>query len=383
MRRLGLLVGLGAALVALLVAGELVRHFAFSDRFSTFRGGELGAKALYLTVEGLGRPVRRLHEAPGRAGHQGVLFVLAEAAAAAALDRDEGEHGERLRWVEEGNTLVILHAADLGFLHRLGVRSAWPEVGTAAERVRLERGDPAAVTAAVPQVTARRPGSYHLDHGRYLALLGPADRPAAVLLGHGAGRLVLVSDPWPLGNAGLGEPGNLELALGLAALAGAGGVAFDETVHGFERDRSVVGYLRWRGLGPVLWQLGLVFAAAALVWASRERVEPAAAVPVGPGSGDYLDAMARVYAGADLDPAAGRDLAVELERAVVAETGGGRGAPAAAALARLAAVEPALAQAVGRAIAAGRSRPRRSSGLVGYHNRVMALIEALRARRTR
>jgi hypothetical protein len=390
MRRvLVVVVVLAVALVALVV-GEVQRGSLFADRYSSFRGGEDGLKALYLALAELQVPVARLHEPPARVGHRGVLLVAL--GKSAARDYEAEAAAELLDWVRAGNALVVAHAGPNPFLAPLGKDGtcAWRELGgfwlkeelelgPGTAPVAIERADPVPLTDGVQEAWMLRPGHYTIGVAEHVVLLRGDDGPAAVSLQLGKGTLVLLSDPYPLSNAGLRQPGNLELALNLAALRGEGSVGFEEAAHGYATELSTVGYLRRKGLGPALGQLLLAALAGLVLALPRRPREEREGESEEVGSATYLDAMARVYAEGGYAADAAHDLAAGLRAAAVAA---GRLDPRAdlAELQRsLARAEPGLAASVAQAIAAGEARPRLSAAaLVGYHNHVLALAERLK-----
>jgi hypothetical protein len=383
----------GAVVVTGFVGGEIASRFAASDRYSSYRGGAEGTKALYLTLHELGIAAERRHEptAPeGPAAQDGrdLLFIVADETALGRIDA--GDADRLLSWVKQGNLLVVAHDAPFALLDPLGVSVVWAGgggdaiAGADAPVVRVPRGDPVAANAGLAFATLRRPGRYQVGHGSYAVLLGTGSDPAAIAIERGDGRIVLVSDPWLFSNQGVKHDGNLELALGLVRDRRGGAVSFEESIHGFTADRSIVGYLRRQGLEVALLQGILVLVVAVFAWRGRRLPERRPAAPPGPGSRDFLDAMGRIYANAGFAAEAAREIAADLVRHAADELRIS-GRPPAEVLQAIAAIDRPLAGDVAAAVARGESARFGSPGrgrepaLVGYHNQTLALAERLSA----
>jgi hypothetical protein len=93
---------------------------------------------------------------------------------------------------------------------------------------------------------------------------------------YGRGRIVVLSDPYVVSNAGLNRADNLFLAAGVVTGGLKGRVAFDEFHQGYgERQNQLFAYLRGT---PILWMFGQgALVALALVWTRGRRF--ARAVP--------------------------------------------------------------------------------------------------------
>jgi hypothetical protein len=95
---------------------------------------------------------------------------------------------------------------------------------------------------------------------------------------YGRGRIVVLSDPYIVSNAGLNRADNLFLATGVVTGGLRGRVAFDEFHHGYgETQNQVFAYLRGT---PILWMFGQgALVALALVWTRGRRFARAIPAP--------------------------------------------------------------------------------------------------------
>jgi hypothetical protein len=95
---------------------------------------------------------------------------------------------------------------------------------------------------------------------------------------YGRGRIVLLSDPYVVSNAGINRADNLFLAAGVVTGGAPGRVAFDEFHHGYgEKQNPLFAYLRGT---PVLWMFGqAALVALALVWTRGRRFARAVPAP--------------------------------------------------------------------------------------------------------
>ncbi len=104
--------------------------------------------------------------------------------------------------------------------------------------------------------------------------------PGALLVdyAYGRGRIVVLSDPYVVSNAGVNRADNLFLAVGVVTGGGRGRVAFDEFHHGFGEARNQI-FAYFSGT-PVLWMFaqGALFALA-VVWTRGRRFARALPAP--------------------------------------------------------------------------------------------------------
>jgi NmrA-like family len=87
---------------------------------------------------------------------------------------------------------------------------------------------------------------------------------------YGGGRIVVLSDPYVVSNAGVNRADNLFLAVNVATGGRKGRVAFDEFHHGYGETRNQL--FAYFGGTPVLWMFAQgALVALALVWTSGRR----------------------------------------------------------------------------------------------------------------
>jgi hypothetical protein len=119
-----------------------------------------------------------------------------------------------------------------------------------------------------PKLTSPAPVAY-LDSGRGTLLI---DYP------HGAGRIVLLSDPYMVANGGIRLADNLQLALNVVAADAGGVIAFDE----YHQARAVTGnplFAYFSGT-PILWMLAQVsLVVLVLLWTGGRRFARPLPVP--------------------------------------------------------------------------------------------------------
>ncbi|HEX8284888.1 MAG TPA: DUF4350 domain-containing protein [Pyrinomonadaceae bacterium] len=95
---------------------------------------------------------------------------------------------------------------------------------------------------------------------------------------YGRGRIVVLSDPYVVSNAGVNRADNLFLAVGVVTGGGGGRVAFDEFHHGFGEARNLL-FAYFSGT-PVLWMFAqAALLAFAVVWTRGRRFARALPAP--------------------------------------------------------------------------------------------------------
>jgi hypothetical protein len=254
--------------------------------------------------------------------HEGLLLVV-EPIAGTRL-QDEGGLGPAdaealLRWVARGNTVLLCSSRNTPLHQALGVLlTQEAEPHEAFTSVELER------------VGAYTEGVKQLSVGTRATLQGGLDAlplwsleglPAALVVRHGKGRVIVVADPRWLSRAGLTEPtgqprdDNAVFLANVASLHAAGGkVYFDEYHHGIRSGGGFWAYLAYHGQRWTLLLLLLVVAVA--VWRVAVRLGPAVPLPrtAQADAVDYASGLGRLYQRAG----ARRRLARALARGFVA-----------------------------------------------------------------
>jgi hypothetical protein len=240
---------------------------------------------------------------PQPAQHLGLLVLLGPESDARFGEEgglSEVDAGNLLRWVEGGNTLLFASRKTTALHRALGL--------SVMEGARAD-GDGTAVDLGAGGYTAGLErlsvGSSATLQGGGLPLWYVKDRPGAVLVRRGRGRVVVLASPSLLSRRGLvrsdGEPrdDNAVFFYNVAALDARGGrVYFDEYHHGFRAASGFWGYLAYHGRRWALLPLLVVAGVWAWTWAVRlgpavppRRADSADAV-------DYASALGRLYQGA-------------------------------------------------------------------------------------
>jgi hypothetical protein len=340
----GVVAAAGASGVALLIAAVLAtpaRGDTALARFpSTQSTGGAGVGAAARWLEATGRPHRRL-VADGDRPTMGEAWLLL--APAAALDEREV-------------TAVLDHASAGGLVVWAlgeGGEARQPELARRLAARRLPGGgerttgslgphplfDGLSVRASGAGVASDRPGAR--------AVLGDADRPAAVTIPLGRGEVVLLAGPELLDNRHIGEGEALALWVRLAAR---GPIVFDER------------FMRPAGVGPaarsgpsalVGAQLGLVvLLLAAALWPRLGAIRPPPQQGAGRTTREYLASLADLYRRAGAEPELAAATWRRLRRRLEQDAGVAAGLPGDEAARRLAKSVPAAAEPLRRGEAA-------------------------------
>lgn len=421
-------------LAAAFLGAESEDRSAFTGRYTSFSAAPDGARALWALSDRLGyQPERTMANFEALPGEGTLLCVEPQPLATGLLALffgagtfSDSEVESVQRWVEEGNTFVLiaseeneLHEAFSALLHaepggaapeketdQDGPRDAdadddapapiaWPPplaLATPAlsplaslqgvERVRVE--------AKAPAVLLR---SIHVGDDEEEAwptgwtplLRDEAGRVHAAEVRRGAGRVIFLSSPYLITNRGLRDEDNAVLLARLLRPE-RGRLYIDEFHHGFRQERGLSSYLRDSSLWLAVCQLLLLL--LFLGWRVSSRFGP----PLGfyeeeaRGSGDYVRAMSRIYAQGGHDQHALQVLLDDLGRACVDRfklPGEARGEALASALEQAgqggvaAQVRPLLAE-VDQLAAAKRRRPARTLAVAA---RLARLIAELRGQR--
>lgn len=226
------------------------------------------------------------------------LLIIAEPqgsgplAEAGGINEDEAKG--ILHWVEAGNTLLYCSRQESALHEALEV-TAVPEGrddgGALTSPAAEEAGG---YTAGVDRVGVRDGTALYARKG--LSLWKAREGAGAVLLRHGAGRVLVVSDPTMLTRRGLLRQDNAVFLADVADRGARGGVVyFDEYHHGFRSAGGFWGYLGYHGEQLLFVPLFLALGAAA--WSAGVRLGPA--VPTPPSASadavDYASALALLY----------------------------------------------------------------------------------------
>jgi hypothetical protein len=300
----------GVAYWVLQVRVEAGRGLPAYSVYSEERNG-LGDAARLLRKLGwepvaITRPIQFYPDSP-----QPRLLVLTEPRAPGPVgdtEISEGDARALLHWVEQGNTLLLVGRQPTAVHQTLGIglsNDAVPDDETPRE---VTLGEAGGYTDDIDRLIVE--GADRLLAPGSVPLWSLDERPNALLLPRGKGRIIVVADPSLLTPRGLRRQDNVMFLVNVAALTARDGrVYFDEYHHGLRSGIGFWGYLRFKGL---LWVLVPVLAAtAAAGWALAIRLGPAVPRPaaVGADAVAYASALARIYQRAGVRQRLGRSLA--------------------------------------------------------------------------
>ena len=200
-----------------------------------------------------------------------------------------------LHWVDQGNTLLAC-GRHMNSLHRqlhatvVMDDQAWED--DSLQEAAL--GEAGGYSENVDHLVVR--GSDSVDGSAGLPLWWLGDRPGAILLRHGKGRVLLVADPSLLTLPGLRRGDNALFAVNVVSRhAQDRRVYFDEYHHGLHSGGGFWGYLRYH---DEQWALAAVVLAAAMAaWSAAVRLgKPVPRLSEGRADAvDYASAVARIY----------------------------------------------------------------------------------------
>lgn len=280
-----------SALAARVDAGkEMPSYSVYSrDRDGLAEAARLIRRLGYVPVA-LTRPIQSLRakaEAPR-------LLVLVEPQSTSEKEDSLGPADVRalIRWVEQGNTLLLCGRSESGLHRELGLSIS--RDGTSEDTREVAVEEAGGYTDDVDRVGVE--GGYRVWAREGLPLWRIGNQPGAVVLGRGQGRVIVVPDPSLLTLRGLKRNDNVWLLHNIIALhARDGRVYFDEYHHGIRSGGGFWAYLRYHGQLGVL--LPILLAVAVGFWAVAVRLGPAVPRPgeVRADAVDYASALARIY----------------------------------------------------------------------------------------
>jgi len=320
-----ILAGSAAVLALLLAAAALLAPVQESEspRVSSYSYDSNGAAAAYTLLPQLGygvqRWVRPPAELPTDAWHY--TLVLAEPVAGAG----KPDRAALQRFLHRGGRILGTGAAAGPMLTEADFEPAvswlgWTHFPVAAA---------GPLAAVAPQITMQPEATWATQPAGELALYGTAGHAVVVIQPAGGGELEWWAGPTPLLNAGLREPGNLELLLHALGPPGKRQILWDEYYHG-ERPGLWL-YMAATPLRFGLWPLGLLL--VSVLWTFSRRSGPIH-VPPSPSRLsvlEFVDTLGGVYQRAH-DPAIAVEVAYQRLRALLLRRLGlGAGASAEAA----------------------------------------------------
>ncbi len=224
-----------------------------------------------------------------------LLVVVEPHGANEEADVTESDVRGLLRWVEAGNTLLLCGRNATALHRELEVSLRGDGVPKTDDPPRdAVPAEGGSYTDEVDVVSVE--GSDTMTAPRGLPLWTLDDRPGAVLLRHGKGRVIVVADPSLLTRRGLrGRDNAIFLRNVVLRHARDGRVYFDEYHHGIRAGSGFWPYLRYHGQQALL--LPLLLAAAVAFWAVAVRLGPGVTRPdaVHADAVDFASALSRIY----------------------------------------------------------------------------------------
>ena len=250
-----------SAFVVMIVAALLFIRGPSSDENipSVYSAASGGCKAAFLLLQESGyqvqtweQPLRDLPDGKGK------TLILVEPAAFTAH-----EEKQKLESFLKSGGRLIAAGRFAGFFLPTNQVEFDPLSSTTWRPISALSLSP--ITRAAPQITLA-PQAYWRPGSGAVGLYGESDKPVVIEYKIGEGRVIWVSAPDPLTNAGLKELGNLEFLLTALGAPGQSRILWDEYVHGYQRSAAsskINRIIAWIGL-----QLA-IFAAAILLAYSR------------------------------------------------------------------------------------------------------------------
>jgi hypothetical protein len=294
------------ALVAYFVLQARVDAGREMPHYSVYSEETDGLAATARFVRDLGREPVKLTRPVQQLGSRSEprLLIMVEPQSAVPLPSGEAGIGRLeargvLRWVAEGNTLVLCGRHGDALHRELGVELTTDLTAAEDETPRaVDLGEAGAYTAGIERLLME--GRDELSAPKGLPLWWLEGKVGAVLLRHGRGRVLVIADPSLLTRRGLVRADNCLLLYNILRRHVPEGrpVYFDEYHHGLRSGAGFWGYLNYHGQH---WALLPVLAALAVaVWSMAIRLGPAVSPPQiqQTDAVDYASALARIYQGA-------------------------------------------------------------------------------------
>lgn len=234
--------------------------------YSTRRFDPYGTAALLGVLKETGRDVRLRENAHFDESMKGTLLQIL-----AKEDQERVDEKSLLRWVNDGNTVVIFSRFRPEIAKQLSL--GYPMKGNpldakAVEELEQETTPPwerldekASVVdsrfSTTEEVILVDPVPFEptKDDTKWQPLLSNAQKTFGWSRRHGAGEVIIIGSPTLPLNGWLKEGGNLEFLLQLTA---GKTIYLDEWSHGFGAGGTIVALLRNFGLTPMLFQLAFV-----------------------------------------------------------------------------------------------------------------------------
>ena len=283
-----IIIGAGALLLVLVILALFIPpdQPSESEMPSSYSTSSGGAKAAYLLLEEQGYNVTRWTDSPTQlpADAQGTTLVLAN-----PTDSPSEPEREALRlFVENGGRVLATSV----FAAQMLPDSHFEAGGYGFSRREFPALIPSRITRGAPQITLT-PYVRWKPSPAQLALYGDKEGAVVVKYALGKGEMIWWSGSTPLTNAGMKQPGNLELFLNCIGERSGRRILWDEYFHGMRR--GVLNLLSTTPLPWLLVQVGLVMLVAMLTFSRRsgpihEPVEPSRLTPL-----EYVETLGGLY----------------------------------------------------------------------------------------
>jgi hypothetical protein len=243
---------------------------------------------------------------PVQPSQQSGLLILTEPPRRGLFGGDgdsvsEGDARALVRWVEQGNTLLLMSGKNTPVHQALGVIVNEGDRRNEDSFTAVDLGAAGGYTEGIERLSVGSRATLR-THGGGLPLWWLGDRAGAVLLRRKRGRVLVVADPRLLTREGLvrsdGEPrdDNVVFLANVAAREARGGkVYFDEYHHGLHSGGGFWSYLGYHGERATPILVLAVLAVAGWTWAVRLGPAVPAPSPSGADAVDYASALARLY----------------------------------------------------------------------------------------
>jgi hypothetical protein len=256
-----LLIGVGVFVVMLAVSLVMMKGTSSDEEVpSAYSTASRGCKAAFLLLQESGYRVQTWERSLGELPQgKGTTLVLAEPAGFPG--KEEKEY--LAKFLKSGGR-VVASGRFVGFYLPEDQGSPNEFAGTAW--VREPALTPSRITRAAPEISLV-PRNYWRSGGNAVALYGDNDKPAVVAYQVGKGEVLWLGDPGPLTNAGLKEPGNMELLLAAVGSPEQTQVLWDEYIHGYERAGASRNSRRM--IGWIFLQLGVLVTAILATYSRR------------------------------------------------------------------------------------------------------------------
>lgn len=290
-----ILVGLFAALAALIALGPARNVSAPGTSATSHASGDGGALALFRWIDALGYDVGRVEYAEFAPDPDADMLIVL-----GPTERYTREEAAAVAgWVAAGGTLLVAEerAGPFGMsanlLDAFDLEVIRPD-GAVAQPDSVPVLQPALGAPLAITLEAATGAALSSQRADIVRLAGDEERPVLVGVQHGEGYVFASSAVHPFTNAGIGQADNAAMMLNLLRrVPPAGRVVFDEFHHGFQGEAS----LRTLLLGTP-WGWATLYAAAvgaaylALTGRRFGRPVPLAAETDRRSSAEYLESLA-------------------------------------------------------------------------------------------